>query len=122
MLRRLLITLLAYVAGLALTMVALVGIVDVSSLSIDAGLPTVAILTPMIAVVVFWGVARVCGVPVDPARAFLGGGIAIYSLLYLCGRLVDNQLMTGQGATLVGAAALFCVAYLMLYISRERPL
>lgn len=100
----------AYGAGLIAAMAALIGLVDPQTLNLNGGLPTVAIMTPMIAVVVFWGVVRAMGVPLDPMRVFLFGAIAIYSLLYLCGRLVGAGL-SNQTATLLGAAILYGLAY-----------
>jgi hypothetical protein len=108
--RRLLVCIVAYVAGLAAAMSALIGLVDPQTFNLTGGLPTVAIMTPMIAVLVFWGVARAMKVPLDPVRTFLFGAIAIYSLLYLCGRLVGAGL-SSQLATLLGAIALFGLAY-----------
>jgi hypothetical protein len=59
---------------------------------------------------VFLGGVRVMNVPIDPLRTFLFGAIAIYSLLYLCGRLVGAGL-SNQLATLLGATALYGLAY-----------
>lgn len=120
--RQLLTCILAYVVGLGLTIVALLGVVDLDTVSLDSGLPMVAMLTPMVAVVGFWAVARMAGVPIDPMRTFLFGGIAIYSLLYLCGRLVANAFMSNQGATIVGAVTLFVLAFLMIRKSTSREI
>ncbi len=120
--RQFLICIVAYVVGLALTLAALLGVVDLDAVSLDSGLPTVAMLTPMVAVVGFWAVARIAGVPIDPLRTFLFGGIAIYSLLYLCGRLVANAFMSNQGATIVGALALFALAFIMISKSTDREI
>jgi hypothetical protein len=119
---RILTCILAYVVGLVLATVALLGVVDLDTVSLDSGLPMVAMLTPMVAVVGFWAVARMAGVPIDPMRTFLFGGIAIYSLLYLCGRLVANAFMSNQGATIVGALALFALAFIMIRKSSDREI
>lgn len=119
---RILTCILAYVVGLVLATVALLGVVDLDTVSLDSGLPMVAMLTPMVAVVGFWAVARMAGVPIDPMRTFLFGGIAIYSLLYLCGRLVANAFMSNQGATIVGALALFALAFIMIRKSTSREI
>lgn len=108
--RRFLVCTVAYVGGLLAAMTALIGLIDPQTLNLNSGLPTIAIMTPMIAVVVFWGVVRVMNVPIDPLRTFLFGAIAIYSLLYLCGRLVGAEL-SNQLATLLGATALYGLAY-----------
>ncbi|MFT5065864.1 MAG: hypothetical protein ACJAXK_000288 [Yoonia sp.] len=117
--RQFLICILSYVIGLVLATGALLGVVDLTTVGLDSGLPTVAMLTPMIAVVGFWAVTRMAGVPLDPMRTFLFGGIAIYSLLYLCGRLVANAFMSNQGATIVGALALFVLAFMMIRTSAD---
>lgn len=109
----------AYVAGLLAAMAALIGLIDLTTLNLNSGLPTIAIMTPMIAVVVFWSVSRVMGVHLNPSRIFLFGAIAIYSLLYLCGRLVGAGL-SNQFATLLGAAALYGLAYFAVASKQAR--
>lgn len=105
------ITLAAYLIGLIAAFLAILAIIDVDTISLDSGLPMAAMTTPMIAVVVFWGVARVAGANVQPVSTFLFGGIAVYSLLYLCGRLVANGFMSNSAATVIGALALFMLGF-----------
>ena len=122
MARQFLICIGAYVAGLVLAVAAMLGVVDLNSVSLDSGLPTVAMLTPMLAVVGFWAVARVAGIPIDPMRTFLFGGIAIYSLLYVSGRLVVNAVMSNQAALALFAMTLFALAFWMIRASRAREI
>ncbi len=121
-LRQLLMCLIAIVTGLVATTLALFGLVDVQTLNLNDGLPTVAMLTPMIAVVVFWAVMRAFGQQISAAQTFLFGGIAIYAILYLCGRLVGNNITSGQTATMVGAAGLFALAFLFVRYARPKGL
>lgn len=114
------ITVAAYLIGLAAAVLAILAIIDVKTLSLDSGLPMSVMTTPMIAVVVFWGVARVAGSNLAPVRTFLFGGIAVYSLLYLCGRLVANAFMSNTGATVVGAGALFVMCLQMIGHADQR--
>lgn len=122
MVRQLLICIAAYVAGLVLAVGAMLGVVDLNTVSLDSGLPTVAMLTPMLAVVGFWAVARVAGIPIDPMRTFLFGGIAIYSLLYVSGRLVVNTVMSNQGALALFAVTLFALAFWKIRASKGNDL
>lgn len=117
--RQFLICFVAYAVGLVLATAALLGVVDLDTVGLESGLPTVAMLTPMVGVVGFWAAARIAGGPIEPLRTFLFGGIAIYSLLYLCGRLVANAFMSNQGATIVGALALFMLAFMMIRRSTD---
>ncbi len=116
--KQVLITLVAFVAGAVAAFTALLGIVDLDALGLARGLPMVATMTPMLAVIVFWGVARALGAPVRPAQTFLFGGIAIYALLYLCGRLVAQGTFSNAQATALGAALLFGLAYLAVRKAR----
>lgn len=122
MTRQFLICILAYVVGLVLAVGAMLGVVDLNAVSLNSGLPTVAMLIPMIAVVGFWAVARVAGIPIDPMRTFLFGGIAIYSLLYVSGRLVVNAVMSNQGALAFFALTLFTLAFWMIRTSKGNDL
>ncbi|MDG1377225.1 MAG: hypothetical protein P8P56_09445 [Yoonia sp.] len=116
LLRRIVISFIAYVFGVLGAVLAIVGLVDIKSLSLNSGLPTVAMTTPMIAVVGFWAVTRILGAPLNPMRVFLFGGIAIYSLLYACGRIVSVGLMSDGQATIAGAIALYAMAFLATQI------
>ena len=109
--RQLSVTALAYVAGMVAAGLVLLAMIDIKTISLESGLPTVAMTTPMIAVVVFWATARLTGAQIQPVRTFLFGGIAVYSLLYLCGALVASGFMSNAGATVLGAFALFVLAF-----------
>ena len=105
------ITTLAYVAGIGAAVLVLTMVIDFDTLSLESGLPRVAMTSPMVAVVVFWGVARAAGAMIEPVRTFLFGGIAVYCLLYLCGRLVAFGIMSSVGASIFGALALFLLCF-----------
>ena len=105
-------TALAYVAGMVAAGLVLLTIIDITTINLESGLPTVAMTTPMIAVVVFWATARMAGAHINPVQTFLFGGIAVYSLLYLCGALVASGFMSNTGATVLGALALFVLAFM----------
>jgi hypothetical protein len=120
--RQFLVCLIAYVVGLILAVVAMLGVVDLDTVSLNSGLPTVAMLTPMIAVIGFWAVVRMLGIPLNAMRTFLFGAIAIYSLLYLCGRLVANAVMADLGGLVLFALTLFGFAYILIRTTKERAL
>lgn len=111
LIRHFLTSLIAYVFGVLGAVLAMVGLVDMKSVSLNSGLPTVAMTTPMIAVVGFWAVARVMGTRMNPTRTFLFGGIAVYSLLYVCGRVVANGFFSDGQATILGAVVLYLFAF-----------
>lgn len=113
------ITTLAYVAGIGAAVLVLTMVIDFDTLSLDSGLPRVAMTSPMVAVVVFWGVARAAGAMIEPVRTFLFGGIAVYCLLYLCGRLVAFGMMSNVGATIFGALALFLLCFYSVNSARR---
>tara|TARA_R110002051_G_scaffold104963_1_gene177819 strand:- start:35507 stop:35887 length:381 start_codon:yes stop_codon:yes gene_type:complete len=110
--RQLGVTVLAYVAGIVVAVLVLLSMIDINTISLESGLPTIAVTTPMIAVIVFWATARIAGAHIGPVRTFLFGGIAVYSLLYLCGALVASGFMSDVGATVLGAFALFILSFI----------
>ncbi len=114
------ITVAAYLIGLTVAVLAILAVIDMDTISLDSGLPRSVMTTPMIAVVVFWGVARAAGSNLAPVRTFLFGGIAVYSLLYLCGRLVANAFMSNMAATVFGAVALFLMGLKMISHADQR--
>ena len=69
-----------------------------SSITAATELPTSTVTTPMIGVIVFWGIVRACGVPLDPMRTFVLGAVAVYVVLYLVGRV---WMVTGFSPLLV---------------------
>lgn len=113
------ITTLAYVAGIGAAVLVLTMVIDFDTLSLESGLPRVAMTSPMVAVVVFWGVARAAGAMIEPVRTFLFGGIAVYCLLYLCGRLVAFGIMSSVGASIFGALALFLLCFYSVFSARR---
>ncbi|MCO4842866.1 MAG: hypothetical protein KC439_08155 [Yoonia sp.] len=113
------ITTLAYVAGIGAAVLVLTMVIDFDTLSLESGLPRVAMTSPMVAVVVFWGVARAAGAMIEPVRTFLFGGIAVYCLLYLCGRLVAFGIMSSVGASIFGALALFLLCFYSVVSARR---
>ncbi len=115
------ITATAYLIGLAVALLAILVIIDMDTISLDSGLPLSVMTTPMIAVVIFWGVARTAGSNLAPVRTFLFGGIAVYSLLYLYGRLVANAFMSNTAATVIGALALFLMCLKMISHADQLP-
>lgn len=110
-LRVLIITTVAFVTGLFAATLALVGLVDMDTVSLNSGLPKVAILTPMLAVVTFWAVARPLGAHLDPMRSFLFGGMAVYITLYAYGRLVAHGTFAVGSAASLAVIALFLLAF-----------
>lgn len=110
----------AFCIAILIAGLALVGIVQELPNSLEAGLPRAAVTTPMIGVVVFWGVARAAGVPLDPMRVFLVGGIATYSVLYVLGRLVALSFVVNTTAIFLGALVLFAFAYAAVQASVRR--
>ena len=113
------ITTLAYVAGIGAAVLVLTMVIDFDTLSLESGLPRVAMTSPMVAVVVFWGGARAAGAMIEPVRTFLFGGIAVYCLLYLCGRLVAVGIMSSVGASIFGALALFLLCFYSVVSARR---
>ena len=66
-------------------------------------MPATTFTTPMIAVVVFWGIVRACGVPLEPMRTFVLGAVAVYAVIYFVGRI---WVVTGFSPLLVWVANL----------------
>lgn len=120
LLRQLAVTLIAFIVGLAVAGLAIVAIVQDMPISLQSGLPTSAVTTPMLAVVIFWGAARVMSAPLEPLRTFLFGGIAVYSVLYFCGRLVALSYVLDTTAILAGLLVLFIGAFTAIRLSYSR--
>ena len=118
-LRKIAVTFVAFFAGVAAAFFALLGIVDIDTLGLDSGLPSVAMMTPMLAVVVFWAVARAFRTPIRAAQTFLFGGIAIYFLLYAGGRLVAQGAVSDTIASILGAVILFGLAFIAVTKSKR---
>ena len=78
----------ACVAAILAAFGALLVMIPDGAITYATELPATTYTTPMIAVVVFWGIARACGVPLDPMRTFVLGAVAVYALLYLVGRIL----------------------------------
>jgi len=113
-LRPLLICLLAYAVALGLTLLALSVMLDLGSIGFDTQVPRSAVLTPMIAVVAFWGTCRLAGVPLDPARSFLIGAIVVYGLLFFMGRIVALTQISHTLAALTAATILLVGCYAVI--------
>lgn len=82
---------------------ALIVMIPDGMITLPPDVPRTAYTTPMIAVVVFWGIVRACGVPLEPMRTFVLGAVAVYVVIYLVGRV---WVMTGLSPALVWAATL----------------
>lgn len=74
-------------------------------------LPRSAVTVPMIAVVVFWAIVRAAGVPLAPMRTFVLGGLAVYALLYLVGRVLAVTGFSPILVLIVNLAALMGLAW-----------
>ncbi len=75
-------------------------------------LPRHAVTAPMIAVIAFWGIVRAAGVPLDPMRTFVLGGLAVYGLLYLIGRVLAGTGLSPVLVLIVNLAAVMALAWL----------
>ena len=82
---------------------ALIVMIPDGAITYATELPPTTYTTPMIAVVVFWGIVRACGVPLEPMRTFVLGAVAVYTVIYLVGRV---WVMTGFSPLLVWVATL----------------
>lgn len=111
LLRSFMTALAAYAVGMIVAVIAMLALVDIGSVNLQSGLPTIAIMTPMLAVVVFWTVARLLGHRLDLMRTLLFGAVAIYGLLYACGCIIASNSMSEGSATFLGAFALFGLAF-----------
>ena len=101
---------------------ALIVMIPDGAITYATELPPTTYTTPMIAVVVFWGIVRACGVPLEPMRTFVLGAVAVYALLYLVGRVLA---VTGFSPLLVWAVNLVVLAALawlaIVMAGRGRP-
>lgn len=86
--RLLLIWAIACVAAALAAFAALTVMIPEGEITYATALPPTTYTTPMIAVVVFWGIVRACGVPLDPMRTFVLGAVAVYTLVYVVGRVL----------------------------------
>lgn len=119
-LRPFLITLLAFAVSLVLTVMALSTMIDLQNIGFQTEMPRHAVLTPMIAVVGFWGITRIFGVPLDPARTFLFGAIAIYGVLFFMGRVVSLTQINSGLATIVAVLVLYVACYLAVVQAQKQ--
>ena len=95
--------LLACIVAVVAAFGALLVMIPEGNITYATELPATTYTTPMIAVVVFWGIARACGVPLEPMRTFVLGAVAVYTVIYLVGRV---WVMTGFSPLLVWIATL----------------
>ena len=95
--------LLACIVAVVAAFGALLVMIPEGNITYATELPATTYTTPMIAVVVFWGIARACGVPLEPMRTFVLGAVAVYTVIYLVGRV---WVMTGFSPLLVWGATL----------------
>lgn len=101
----------ASVLAIVAAFVALSVMVDETTISYATELPRSAVTVPMIAVVVFWGIVRACGVRLAPMRTFVLGGLAVYALLYLVGRVLAVTGLSPLLVLVVNLAALMGLAW-----------
>ncbi|MFZ3581023.1 hypothetical protein ACOI1H_02475 [Loktanella sp. DJP18] len=78
----------ACVVAIAAALGALIVMIPDGAITYATELPATTYTTPMIAVIVFWGIVRACGVPLEPMRTFVLGALAVYAVLYLVGRIM----------------------------------
>ena len=95
--------LLACIVAVVAAFGALLVMIPEGNITYATELPATTYTTPMIAVVVFWGIVRACGVPLEPMRTFVLGAVAVYTVIYLVGRV---WVMTGFSPLLVWGATL----------------
>ena len=101
----------ACVVAVTIAAAALAVMMPDGSVSYATELPRSAITAPMIAVVVFWGVVRACGVPLDPMRTFVLGGLAVYGVLYFIGRVLAVSGVSPMLVLIANLAALMALAW-----------
>lgn len=113
---------LACVAALAAALGALIVMMPDGTITYATEMPTTTVTTPMIAVVVFWGIVRACGVPLEPMRTFVLGAVAVYAVIYFVGRV---WVVTGLSPLLVWVANLLILLALAWWAvaaaGRTRP-
>ncbi|MBU0781208.1 hypothetical protein [Loktanella salsilacus] len=96
----------ACIAAVLVAFGALVVMIPSGTVSYATEMPRSAVTAPMIAVVVFWGIVRACGVPLDPMKTYVFGALAVYGMLYLVGRVLA---VTGISPPLVLAVNLIAL-------------
>ena len=101
---------------------ALIVMIPDGAITYATELPPTTYTTPMIAVVVFWGIVRACGVPLEPMRTFVLGAVAVYAVIYFVGRV---WVVTGFSPLLVWVANLLILLALAWWAvavaGRARP-
>ena len=95
--------LLACIVAILAAFGALLVMIPEGNITYATELPATTYTTPMIGVVVFWGIVRACGVPLEPMRTFVLGAVAVYTVIYLVGRV---WVITGFSPLLVWVATL----------------
>ena len=104
----------ACVASVLLAFGALLVMIPDGDVSYATELPRSAVTTPMIAVVAFWGIVRATGIPLDPIRTFVLGGLAVYTLLYVVGRILAVSGVSPLLVLVLNLALLMALAWLSI--------
>ncbi|MCF7699681.1 hypothetical protein [Loktanella sp. M215] len=101
----------ACAASVLLAFGALVVMIPDGTVSYATQLPRRAVTAPMIAVVAFWGIVRATGIPLEPIRTFVLGGLAVYALLYVVGRVLAVTGLSPLLVLVVNLAMLMALAW-----------
>ena len=102
---------LACVVAIVAAFVALLVMIPDGTITYATELPATTYTTPMIAVIVFWGIVRACGVQMEPMRTFVLGAVAVYALLYLVGRVLAVTGFSPLWIWVVNLALLMALAW-----------
>ncbi|SEN31091.1 hypothetical protein SAMN04488003_11315 [Loktanella fryxellensis] len=109
--RLILIWAVACVAAALAAFAALTVMIPEGDITYATALPPTTYTTPMIAVVVFWGIVRACGVPLDPMRTFVLGALAVYTLVYAVGRVLAVTGVSPSLAWILTLGVLMAIAW-----------
>ncbi len=109
--RLVLIWIVACLASVLVAFAALTVMMPDGGVSYATELPRSAVTAPMIAVIVFWSIVRAAGVPLEPMRTFVLGGLAVYALLYFVGRILAVSGVSPLLVLIVNLIALMALAW-----------
>ena len=83
-------------------------------------LPRSVITVPMICVIVFWGVVRATGVPLQPLPTFTFGALAVYLALFVVGRILTSVAVDPTLVIVCVIALLMALAWVAVRSANRR--
>ena len=110
--------LIAMITGFGLLSVMVQG----ADVSWSTQLPRSVVTVPMICVIVFWGVVRATGVPLQPLPTFTFGALAVYLALFVVGRILTAVAVDPTLVIVLVIAILMALAWIAVRAAdRQMP-